>query len=133
METQKTEHGEELVCVYNAESGLFNMVFSSIHKTFSPDTYACDLCRLSHGLTGMLGAWKTYLEYLPMPVRSYYRDQFRESFPESGIDQLPVILLRDRDGGFHELVDAERMATAGNLVTLINLLDDALKRYAREE
>jgi len=120
-------HDDELILVYNADSGFFNAVFSSVHKFVSPETYACELCRISHGLTGMLGAWRTYLDQLPLPVRSYHRDQFHAEFPDAGGYRLPAILLRVEGSDFRELVGGEQIARADNLVTLINLVNHALE------
>ena len=118
----------ELLVVYNADRGFFNTVFSSIHKTLSPETYTCELCRLSYGMTGMIGAWKTYLEYLPLSVRSFHRDQFRDAFPNLRETRLPAILSRGADGRCRELLGADAINSAGNLTTLINLLDEALAK-----
>jgi hypothetical protein len=119
----------ELIIVYNAESGFFNSVSSSVHKFVSPETYSCQLCRVSHGLTGMLVPWKTYLERLPVLVRSYHRTQYREAFSDHSDIRLPTILLRKRDAGMIPLLDAEAIECADNLVTLINLLNDALRDH----
>ena len=34
---------KSIVFVYNADSGLFNMVTDTAHKMLSPDTYECNL------------------------------------------------------------------------------------------
>jgi hypothetical protein len=119
----------ELIIVYNAESGFFNSVSSSVHKFVSPETYSCQLCRVSHGLVGMLGPWKTYLERLPVPVRSYHRSQFQTTFPDYADTRLPSILLRKRNGDFTPMLEADVIERAGNLMTLINLLNDALQGH----
>jgi hypothetical protein len=40
----------KLLFVYNADSGLAAALFDSAHKLLSPQTYACNLCALTHGL-----------------------------------------------------------------------------------
>lgn len=35
--------------VYNADSGLFNTATDIAHKILLPETYACNLCALTHG------------------------------------------------------------------------------------
>ncbi|MCF7977351.1 hypothetical protein U5801_08255 [Lamprobacter modestohalophilus] len=41
---------DELIFVYNADTGLFNQLADAAHKAFSADTYACNLCRVTYGL-----------------------------------------------------------------------------------
>ena len=38
----------KLIFIYNADSGLFNTVTDIAHKIFSPETYSCNLCALTH-------------------------------------------------------------------------------------
>jgi hypothetical protein len=40
---------KSLLFVYNADSGVFNLVTDIAHKIFSPQTYACQLCCITHG------------------------------------------------------------------------------------
>lgn len=51
-----------LVFVYNAGKGWFNALTDSIHKVISPHTYSCELCSLTHGLTGMKSEVRAYLK-----------------------------------------------------------------------
>jgi hypothetical protein len=39
----------KLLFVYNADSGLFNSIAEAAHKIVSPQTYRCDLCRITYG------------------------------------------------------------------------------------
>ncbi|MFQ3270182.1 MAG: hypothetical protein ACI9A1_000496, partial [Lentimonas sp.] len=36
-----------LILVYNADSGFFNALFSSVHQALSPKTDECQLCRIT--------------------------------------------------------------------------------------
>ena len=57
---EDAEHNE-LIFIYNAESGLFNAVSDYLHKVISPDTYACSLCQITYGNLGMKKKWKDFL------------------------------------------------------------------------
>ena len=39
----------EIQFIYNAKSGLANSIFDLAHKLISPDTYECNLCKITHG------------------------------------------------------------------------------------
>jgi hypothetical protein len=60
-----------LVFVYNADSGVFNTLSDIAHKIFSPETYACNLCALTHTNFGMRGEWKRLLKRLVCPSNFY--------------------------------------------------------------
>jgi len=83
-----------LLFVYNADSGLFNTLTDIAHKVFSPKTYACNLCAITHSATGMREEWKGFLEELGRPMEFLHRDEFHKKYGEEGIG-LPAILERD--------------------------------------
>jgi hypothetical protein len=69
----------KIVFVYNAESGIFNAVADYAHKTLSPDTYECNLCQLTYGMT-MNKEWKQFIAELPYEVAFLHRDEFYEAY-----------------------------------------------------
>lgn len=83
-----------LVFVYNADGGLFNILADIGHKIFSPHTYRCDLCQLTHGYFGQRKAWQSFVDNLPITSEYLHRDQFRRQFPHLK-SPLPAIYLRE--------------------------------------
>lgn len=94
----------KLILVYNADSGFFNAVSSSVHKALSPGTYECQLCRITYGMTRMEDAWKAYLKTLPVAVEALHRNEFHQMHPDFVSERLPAIF----------------MSTAGKLDVLLN-------------
>ncbi|HQU74966.1 MAG TPA: hypothetical protein PKV71_11080, partial [Calditrichia bacterium] len=82
----------KLIFVYNADTGFFNLVADIAHKLFSPQTYPCSLCALTHNPLKMKAEWRDFLETLPLEKAFYHRDDFAGAFPEITVD-LPAILL----------------------------------------
>jgi hypothetical protein len=72
MEKSKTE----LILVYNAESGFFNSIRDTLHKTISPSTYQCNLCALTFGTINMKSKWKRFIDKLKIPSTFLHRDEF---------------------------------------------------------
>ena len=72
MEESKTE----LILVYNAESGFFNIIKDALHKTISPSTYQCNLCALTYGTISMKSKWKRFVDELEIPSKFLHRDEF---------------------------------------------------------
>ena len=104
---------DRLVFVYNADAGLVQGAFDSIHKLVSPATYACSLCAVTHGVLRMNPHWRAWLKALDVPVAFYHRDDN----PYPGI-ALPAVLA-DRGPEIDVLIGAERLAQLTTVDALI--------------
>lgn len=83
-----------LVFVYNADSGLFNTLTDIAHKVFSPATYQCHLCELSHGHFTMREEWEAFIQGLHLEGEFLHRDEFIKLFGNRHID-FPAIFIRN--------------------------------------
>ncbi len=99
-------HQSKLIFVYNADSGLFNLAADIAHKIFSPETYACNLCAITHTNLGMKKDWKTYLESLDADLEFLHADEFRQKYALENI-ALPAIFKIENDADLALLVDAQ--------------------------
>lgn len=118
---EKFQHARPaLVFVYNARSGVFNALADAAHKIFSPGTYACNLCALTHNAVRMRGEWKRFLEGLGAESEFLHADELR---PRYGVEGVPLPAVFEREGdGLRVLVNADAInacATAGELERLI--------------
>lgn len=86
--------GRRLLFVYNADAGLFNTVADIGHKLFSPATYPCRLCALTHGYFTTSAQWKHFVAGLPVPCEFLHRDEFLRRYPGMDI-RLPAVLLEE--------------------------------------
>jgi hypothetical protein len=114
-----------ILFVYNADSGLFNLVADIGHKIFSPSTYSCDLCQLTHGVFKERGAWKSFIETLNIPVEFLHRDEFIKSGLFS--DTLPGIFYRKEDE-LNTIFDRDKLASFSDVDDLVAALRDELTR-----
>jgi len=80
----------KLIFVYNADSGVFNLMTDIAHKIFSPQTYACNLCAITHSNFGMKKEWKEYLESLDTELEFLHADEFKQKY-SFGKVELPAI------------------------------------------
>ena len=116
----------KIIFVYNADSGLLNALKDTVHKAISPETYACNLCRVTYGATSMQDEWKEYIAGLPHDVSFMHRDEFSKAYP--GVKtQLPALF--SLDGSPQILVSAKEMNGAKTIRDLIDIVSAAL--YAR--
>ncbi len=97
MNREKDMNNEvRLVFVYNADSGLFNTLSDIAHKIFSPATYSCHLCELSHSHFTMRSEWAAFIKTLKLEGEFLHRDEFIKQY---GNDHhaFPAIFLRQGD------------------------------------
>lgn len=80
----------ELLFVYAADSGPFNTLADIGHKIFSPQTYPCRLCALTHGYFTERRQWRAFVESLGRPVHFLHRDEVG-GYPELLHAQVPAI------------------------------------------
>jgi len=81
-----------LLFVYNADSGLFNTLTDIAHKAFSPSTYNCSLCAITHDLLKEKGEWKQFVSELKMETEFLHKDEFVKKYGRHS-DQFPAIYL----------------------------------------
>lgn len=90
------EHNIQLIFVYNADSGLFNTVTDIAHKVFSPQTYSCGLCALTHSYFTMRDEWKVFIESLGVHCEFMHRDEFIKEYPRHDYN-WPAVLTKQHD------------------------------------
>ena len=81
-----------LLFVYNADSGAFNTLADMGHKLFSPQTYSCSLCTLTHGVFREKSQWREFVASLPIACDFLHRDEFQKEYPERQ-DSFPAVFL----------------------------------------
>lgn len=87
---------KQLVFVYNADSGMFNTLTDIAHKVFSPQTYECNLCAISHSYLSERSEWKEFIESLGVECEFLHRDEFLKKYT-SDEKRFPVIFELDND------------------------------------
>lgn len=110
----------KLVFVYNADSGAFNLLTDIAHKIFSPETYSCNLCALTHSNFGMKKQWKKFLESLDAEAEFLHADEFKNKydFQETA---LPAVYKQHKDGNLEILIDAPTINQCKSVDDLIRL------------
>ena len=123
-EVEQPRHGPPaLVFVYNADSGVFNALADAAHKIFSPRTYRCNLCALTHSAVGMRKEWKWFLDGLGRPLEFLHADELATRYGVAGVP-LPAIFERDGDET-KVLVGADSINACRTMDDLKRLILDA--------
>ena len=114
-----------LIFVYNADSGLFNTMADVAHKIFSPATYACNLCALTHTTFGMRQDWKQFLETLDRPLEFLHADELRS---RHGVADVPLPAVFKQEGAkLTVAIDADAINACRTLDDLRLLIQNSLR------
>lgn len=118
---------ENLLFVYNANSGKRNAVIDSFHKLFHPETYDCKLCALTYGLLGEKQAWKQFRKRNAHQMEFLHKDEFMHRYKSKFGHKFafPIILIEGRTG-FEVVVSKEELSALETLEGLILLLEERL-------
>lgn len=92
--TRTVSSAPQLLFVYNADSGVFNLFADIGHKIFSPETYSCSLCALTHGYLQERGQWRSFIDGLACRCDFLHRDEFRAAHPDDSTP-LPALFIVD--------------------------------------
>ena len=86
---------QNLVFIYNAKSGGLNAILDYVHKMVSPETYDCNLCKLTYDNFGQIKKWNDFLTSYNISADYYYSDHLIQIGINPGID-LPAVFLNDK-------------------------------------
>ncbi len=109
----------KLIFVYNADSGMINTLLDIGHKIVNPETYTCNLCKLTYDTFKENAKWKKFREESVHEMRFFHRDEFEREY-ESKFE-YPVI-LKEEEGKFEEGVSKSLLESFKSLEELIGFL-----------
>lgn len=84
----------QLIFIYNADTGLWNGMNDILHKIFSPATYPCSLCDLTHGVFSVRKEWADFLKNPPAEFVFLHKDEFVTKYPHLTNTPLPCIFYK---------------------------------------
>lgn len=109
-----------LFFVYNAQSGLLNLLRDAVHKTVSPQTYPCKLCDITYSPVRMRSQWKRFINDLPFAVEFSYVDLVTRQFDLEGT-RFPAAFLKTADE-LQPWLSAAQINAANSLDELMHLV-----------
>ena len=115
-----------LLFVYNADSGLFNTLTDIAHKVFSPDTYECNLCMITHDNLSIKSDWKDFIEQLDLDLTFLHRDEFIKQYDVKNT-QLPCVFSKDKNG-LSNFISADEINASKTAEELKKLIQEKLEQ-----
>jgi hypothetical protein len=114
----------ELIFVYNADSGILNLLKDAAHKMLKPETYPCSLCALTYGAVSEKRKWRDFRNNDGSNMCFLHKDEFEAEFEERY--EYPVVLeqnsLVGEAGMLSVIIDREKLNEIQNVDKLIRLL-----------
>ena len=126
----KTTDKMNLIFVYKANSDPISVSLDFIHKIASPQTYSCNLCKITYGNFAMKDKWRSYIDSIDFPVIFLYEDNINNE-PEIIKDSPKPSAFIKRNGTVIEFLNKEDINACDNLDELIKLIEHKLQLYAR--
>jgi len=117
----------KLIFVYNSDGTVASLIKDTAHKLVSPETYPCNLSRLTYPLASMKGEWRKFIESLPREVIFLHRDEFRKQYPDQKNVQLPAVFRADAPEP-QLLISHIEINKANNLSELIEIVNRFLPK-----
>jgi len=112
----------KLLFIYNAKSGMLNMLFDVGHKLFSPSTYSCNLCALTFDTFSENKIWKQFREKSNIKMMFFHIDEFEKEYPNLQFE-YPVI-LKQTNSDLNIFINKEELDKTENIEYLIQILED---------
>jgi len=117
---------DKLLFVYNANSSIFSVATDYVHKIVSPETYSCNLCKLTYGNLGMKKEWKDFIVNIDVPVSFLHKDELTKEYPDKNLISLPVIFVAS-EKGLSLLISSEEINNQNTISNLISLIKNKMK------
>jgi hypothetical protein len=73
-------NNKKLIFVYNADSGVINLVKDFWKKILRPSSYECNLCMQTFGAFTMKKDWKSFIKNLNIDTEFLHRNEFEEKY-----------------------------------------------------
>ena len=114
-----------LIFVYNADSGFVNTLLDIGHKIVSPQTYACNLCAITHSTFSMRDEWKNFVAGLGIPIEFLHRDELEKQYGLRA-PELPAV-FRVNNGVLEPWINREEINRCHSLTDLERLINSRLR------
>ncbi|WP_422083732.1 GTPase [Ulvibacterium sp.] len=116
---------EKLIFIYNADSGLRNLLIDGAHKILSPATYECHLCDITYGAFTENKLWKAFRKNSDLELEFLHRDEFAKVYRSKfGYKFTFPIVLALVDQNLEVFIKTEELNALEDARALIGLIEE---------
>jgi hypothetical protein len=90
------KNDKKLIFVYNADSGVINLVKDFWKKILRPSSYECNLCFQTFGAFSMKKDWKSFINNLNIDTEFLHRDEFEKEYKVKDAKYPSAYILYNR-------------------------------------
>lgn len=114
----------EIQFIYNAKSNVASSILDLAHKIISPETYQCNLCKITHGAFTESKKFKELKKKYNITL--WHIDEYEAKYFKE--DSYPLIILRNEFGKELNRIDTE---TLNNLKT-VDELEELIEKHNKD-
>lgn len=114
----------KLYFIYNANSGVFNSLSDIAHKTLKPETYQCNLCKLTHGLLFEKKKWTNFNAQLKIETEYLHKDFLPKKL--QGLSKTYPIILLEQNSTIETFISTAKIEEIISLDQLIEMVTSQL-------
>lgn len=121
----KNTNLQKLFFIYNADSGLRNLIIDGVHKILSPSTYECKLCEITFGAFTENTVWKKFRTESDLEMEFLHKDEFKKQYASKfGHKFTYPIVLGETQNRLEVVMSTEEMNGMGDAEELIELIKE---------
>lgn len=110
----------EIQFIYNAKNGLANSIFDLAHKIISPDTYECNLCKITHGAFKESKKFRELKEKYNITL--WHIDDYEKKHKKES--SYPLIIFRDENGNEFKRIDTNTINATNSVDELEVIIEE---------
>lgn len=121
---------QNLIFIYNANSGALNSLLGTAHKIISPDTYDCNLCALTFGNFNENTTWSTFRESSVVDMLFLHKDEFLKQYRSKWLPKydFPTVLMKI-DNQLEIFMDSKELAVVETTQQLVGAIKGKLSAF----
>ncbi len=109
----------EIQFIYNAKTGVANSLFDLAHKIISPDTYECNLCKITYGAFTENKKFKELKEKYNITL--WHIDDYEKKYRKES--SYPLIITRDNNQKEISRIETDEINLLNSVDELENLIE----------
>lgn len=115
----------KLIFVYNADSDFLSQAKNFITKAVDPDSYKCNLCKITYGTVVIKQEWRDFIENSDIDMDFLHKDEFLDKYPGRKDVDFPAVFEK-KDGSIKEVITAEEINKMNDVEDLKNKLEELI-------
>ena len=88
---------KKLIFIYNADSGVINLVKDFWKKALRPSSYECNLCMQTFGTFSIKKDWKLFINNLNVDTEFLHRDEFEKKYHLKDVKYPSAYIYENRN------------------------------------